>query len=355
MPDGEKSYRGRSKCFYGRGQYENVKRGCRYQSTLCMNLVTCSAMLGRVQTRRPSCSSSVLPPSSLILRRSSPARPHPPSSPSSVARPALVARPRSLVLLPSPSHTHHTGAITSHTDMPRPCVRHAPTVASLTEPRFSTFNAHVLYLPALATPTTPATRCLTRQLTSACLRSSASTLHIHPLVSPTVSPSCHLHHHSCSLTTTPIMRDALLPRCICCHACTHACTYAPPVHRHHSMTPSSIPTKRTAPCMPPPCTPPAAFDAQGHPYVHRVLCAHPNPQPSFSRPPQPRPGTTSPTTAPHLMPPSCTPPPCRRRIRRTHSHISTSTSRTSTSTSTSGPSPLKSKPPLSRATPPAPA
>ena len=36
----------------------------------------------------------------------------------------------------------------------------------------------------------------------------------------------------------------LLPRCVRCHACTHACTHAPPVHRHHSMTPSWIPAKR---------------------------------------------------------------------------------------------------------------
>ena len=97
-------------------------------------------MLGCAQTRHPSCSLSVLPPLSLILRRSSlilrrlsPTRPHPPSSPSSVACPALVARPRSLVLPPSPSHTHDMGAITSHMDMPRPCVCHSPIFAPLTD------------------------------------------------------------------------------------------------------------------------------------------------------------------------------------------------------------------------------
>ena len=160
--------------------------------------------------------------------------------------------------------------------------------------------------PALATHTTPATRCLPRQLTSACLRSSASTLHIHPSVSPTVSSSCRLHRRSCSPTTTPITRDALLPRCVRRHACTHA----PPVHRHHSMTPSSIPQSAPAPCMPPPRTP------QGHPYVHWVPYAHPNPRPSFSRPPQPRPGTTSPATAPQPHASHRSPPPCHRHIRR---------------------------------------
>ena len=93
----------------------------------------CSAMLGCAQTRRPSCSLSVLPPSLLILCHLSPACPHPPSSPSSVAHPALVARPCSLVLPPSPSHTHDTGAITSHMDMPHPCVHHAPIFAPLTD------------------------------------------------------------------------------------------------------------------------------------------------------------------------------------------------------------------------------
>ena len=67
----------------------------------------CSAVL---RPTAPSCSLSILLPSSLILCCLSPARPHPPSSPSLVARPALIARPHSLVLLPSPSrmHPHHT-------------------------------------------------------------------------------------------------------------------------------------------------------------------------------------------------------------------------------------------------------
>ena len=176
--------------------------------------------------------------------------------------------------------------------------------------------------PTLTTHTTPATRHLPRQLTSSSLHSSASTLHIHPLVSPTVSPSCHLHCRSCSLTTTTITQDAFTAWCVRCHACTHACTHTPPVHRHHSMTPSSIPAKCTHslyaatlhPAGAPVCTLGPVCPSQ----PTAVLLPAPTAQTRYYFPHKSTPASCLPRVAPALLPPHQTtlmPPPLWLRVR----------------------------------------
>ena len=163
------------------------------------------------------------------LRPAAPPARHPSSHPcrsSSIAcrPPALIlplCHPQLLVLPSSPILTRSSSRNRLPTCMARVPSRltwtcHVPVsiMPPSLRPSLTTMLLNVQHSctvpppPALTTHTTPATRCLPRQLTSASLRSSASTLHIHPLVSPTVSPSRHLHCRSCSPTTTTIMQDA---------------------------------------------------------------------------------------------------------------------------------------------------
>ena len=191
----------------------------------------CSAAL---RLAAPSCSSSVLLSSLLILRHSSPAHPHPPSLPS---LPAIVAHPCLLILLLLPSHMHDTGAAMSHTDMPHPCVRRTPTVASLTDSHASQ-RSTLMRCTSTTQTRHPHHTChpLPAQTTDLCLPSLLSLSFAYPPVgepnseplsppSPSqLQPDYYPHHVRCfNASVCP------LP---CLHPCLHSHPSCPQTPLH---------------------------------------------------------------------------------------------------------------------------